>query len=65
MRRTVCVRVETLELLDRLTAELASLPEDRLRFRRERGRKAAVSRARVADEAIERGIKVMREEYGL
>jgi hypothetical protein len=63
-RRNVAVLPDTLADLDQLTEELADLPPERLHLRPHRMRKR-VSRSRVADDVIERGIKVMREEYGL
>jgi len=63
-RRNVAVTIETLEELDRLRDDLELLPIEQLRFRPHRNR-STLSRSRVTDEVIERGIKALREEHGL
>jgi hypothetical protein len=64
MRRSLAVKVETIRRLRQLGADLERLPPERLRIAPDRGRQG-ISASRVADEAIERGIRVLREEHGL
>ena len=63
-RRSVAVLVETLEALDALVEDLDRIPAHKLKLRPHRQRHR-LTRSRVTDEVIERGVRLMRREYGL